>query len=88
MSPKTSTSYEAIKADFHALENELESVSEQNEQLLKNCDSESREAPKIDNQLSTKEGRYYSPAIRKLYYLLLSKQVSLKNAADIIKAVI
>ena len=38
--------------------------------------------------MSTKEGYYYSPAIRQLYYLLLSKQVSPKNAADVIKAVI
>ena len=84
---KTSISYEAIKADFHTLENKLESVSEQNEQL-RNCDCESTETTKTDYRLSTKEGRCYSPAIRKLYYLLLSKQVSPKNASDIIKAVI
>lgn len=85
---KTSTSYEAIKADFNALENKLESVNEENEKWLKNRESECTETIKTDYQLSTKEGRYYSPAIRKLYYLLLSKQVSPKNAADIIKSVI
>ena len=85
---KTSTSYEAIKADFDALEDKLESVNEENE-LLKSRDSKCAEMVITSNsQLSTKEGRYYSPAIRQLYYLLLSKQVSPTNAANVIKAFI
>ena len=38
--------------------------------------------------IQTKNGRRYSPAIRKLYYQLLAEQVPTSRIADIIKAVI
>ena len=38
--------------------------------------------------IQTKNGRRYSPAIRKLYYQLLAEQVPTSKIADIIKAVI
>lgn len=72
---KTSASYEAIKADFDALEDKLESVNEENEKLLKNSDSECAEtAIKADDQLSTKEGRHYSPAIKLENFIIYFSQ--------------
>ena len=57
---KTSTSYEAIKADFDALEDKLGSVNEENE-LLKSHDFKRAEMIiTSDSQLSTKEGLLFS----------------------------
>ena len=41
-----------------------------------------------DFSFQTKRGRRYSPAIRKLYYMLLANQIPISKIADIVKAVV
>lgn len=47
-----------------------------------------RSSPSRKQEIVTKEGRVYAPVIRKLYYNLLSNQISATRAAEIVKAVL
>ena len=62
-----------------ALETELASVSDDKTMTVDYI---------ADFTFQTKSGRRYSPAIRKLYYSLLSDQIPLSKIAAIIKMVI
>ena len=64
----------------------LLAIAEVESELLST--SECNVAGMTDFCIQTKCGRRYSPAIRKLYYQLLSEQVPSSRIADIVKAVI
>ena len=87
--------YEVLEDDFAQLEedntelssaisdlrSELESIPDKFSDMCEsNCDG--------NFSLITKHGRRYSPAVRKLYYILLSQQMPSVKIAEIIKAVI
>jgi len=83
----------AVEADFQKTEEELEHAREQSAFLkaqLKESKSDvgSKEVQKDLQTLVTKEGKNYTVAIRKLYYSLLTKQISPAHLPDIIKSVV
>ena len=92
---KLKKSQESTVADFMASEETIERLEEEKLELkevltefqeLKKClerNSSSRKQVVV-----TKEGRVYAPVIRKLYYNLLSNQISAARAAEIVKAVL
>ena len=89
-----------LKHDYAVLEDSFAQLEEDNIELssaISDLHSELESIPdesvcecNIDEDFSfpTKNGRRYSPAIRKLYYTLLSKQIPSVKIADMIKTVI
>ena len=86
---------EELKEQLHALEETVAEMQEQYEALVE--EKEELKAQSVENVstctsqnpiIKTKQGKEYHPAIRKLYYELLSKRIPPGNVASIIRSAV
>lgn len=79
---------DSVLSDWDALEDSSETLQTENEALKSAIVALQNEQETGKEIIATKSGRYYSPAIRKLYYTLLANQVPATRIRDIVSTVL
>ena len=79
---------DAVLSDCDALEDSSETVQAENECLKSVITAMQNElVTEKDITVKTKSGRYYTPAIRKMYYTLIANQVPATRIRDIVSTI-
>ena len=79
---------DSVLSDWDALEDSSETLQTENEALKSAILTLQNEQETEKIVIVTKNGRYYSPAIRKLYYSLLANQVPAARIREIVSTVL
>ena len=87
---KLQKALDSVLSDYDALEDSSETLQAENEHLKSAIVAmqNEQEIEKDSILVQTKSGRYFSPAIRKLYYTLLANQVPATRIRDIVSTVL